>query len=184
METVHCGDWCMPVRHPSAQSKTSSRLCALNFRPTFDLRHATDSSINSASLIMIEPESLHEEHFRIPESRTRGTPCTWRPRSRRCRCWQRCWRRRRRAQSQSDRWTSSWGAIQYHVGKNCWDLSTVQQYRHTRLQWHWLQWQRNKQSTFSDTVIPMRKGHSLCFGQFYFPNAAQVSASMCVCWRE
>ena len=42
METVHCGDWCMPVRHPSAQSKTGTRLCTLNFRPTFDLRHATD----------------------------------------------------------------------------------------------------------------------------------------------
>ena len=39
----------VPARHPSAQSncalsKTGTQICALNFCPTFDLRHATDST--------------------------------------------------------------------------------------------------------------------------------------------
>ena len=67
MQNGDCGDWGVPVRHPSAQCPVVTfnrrRAAVLSIGPvpeyarytfvmTLDLRHATDSTINSPSLVM------------------------------------------------------------------------------------------------------------------------------------
>ena len=61
----------MPVRHPSAQSKTGTRLCTLNFRPTFDLRHATGCTDSNLSLPITghSVESIYIFEFFMPTTR-------------------------------------------------------------------------------------------------------------------